>query len=272
MTDAPPRPIRFGDLGVRLLSGLVLAAVAFFDVWMGGAWAVGLVGVLLVLMLWELHAMVTGDRRAGAPACLALALGGAGAVIATAGFGLPAGFALLCAGGALAGLLARGGLGWLLAGSLYLGGAMCVLIVLRAREPDGFLAIVWLVLVVVAADVGAYFSGRFFGGPKLWPRVSPGKTWAGVWGGLALAGVAGLGVALGAGWSPLLLVALSLVLAAASILGDLLESAVKRRFAVKDSSRLIPGHGGVLDRLDGLVGAAWVFLALGMVGRGFGGA
>ena len=112
-----------------------------------------------------------------------------------------------------------------------------------------------VLLVVWATDIGGYFAGRLIGGPKLWPQVSPKKTWAGAIGGFA----ASLGVAAGfAAFNfgkivPLLL--LGAVLSIASQLGDLFESAVKRRFGVKDSSHIIPGHGGLMDRLDGFVAA-----------------
>lgn len=266
MNDAPPKPIRFGDLGIRIASGLVLAAIAFLNVWMGGLWALALVLVLLLAMLWEYYGMVTGDRRAGAPALLALLLGGAAAVIATDLRDLATGLILLGFGGLAAGLLARPRFGWLLAGSLYLGGAMCMLVVLGQPVTEGFQAVLWLVIVVVGADVGAYFAGRTIGGPKLWPAVSPGKTWAGVWGGLALAVLVGVAFSSLSGWPPLRMALLSLLVAAASVAGDLLESAVKRHFQVKDTSALIPGHGGVMDRLDGLIGAAWLLLFGGLFG------
>jgi len=120
---------------------------------------------------------------------------------------------------------------------------------------------VWLVLVVVAADVGAYFVGRSVGGPRLWPAVSPGKTWSGALGGVGLAVAVGVSVGHASGWALPRTGVLSACVAVASQAGDLLESAVKRRFGVKDASRLIPGHGGVLDRLDGAMGALW-FVAL----------
>ena len=150
-----------------------------------------------------------------------------------------------------------------------MGVAMCGLIAIRGREPDGALLILWLVLVVVAADVGAYFVGRRYGGRKLWPRVSPGKTWSGAVGGLLVAGLVGGLFGLAVGWSLPGVLATSLALAVASQFGDLLESAVKRHFGVKDASRLIPGHGGVMDRLDGLLGATWLYLVfqgLGLTG------
>jgi len=260
MTDAPPRPIRFGDLGVRIASGLVLAAIAFLNVWMGGVWAVALVLVLLAAMLWEYHGMVTGDRRTVAPAMLALVLGGAGAVIATDLRDLGTGLVLLALGGLVAGLLARPRFGWLVAGSLYLGGAMCMLVVLGQPVPGGFQAILWLVFVVVGADVGAYFAGRSVGGAKLWPAVSPGKTWAGFWGGLgaALLLCTALQMSLLGAWSwPWAVVVVVLVVIA--VLGDLVESMLKRVSGAKDSGSLLPGHGGFLDRIDSLLSAGPVF-------------
>jgi phosphatidate cytidylyltransferase len=125
------------------------------------------------------------------------------------------------------------------------------------------LAVVW------ATDVAAYAAGKIIGGPKLWPAVSPKKTWAGSIGGLAAALIAGLVVASVAGERPGFAVALvALVLSLACQAGDLFESAVKRRFGVKDASRLIPGHGGLLDRVDGLTFAAPVAALIGILHAG----
>lgn len=128
--------------------------------------------------------------------------------------------------------------------------------------------VIAVVLLVAAADIGAYFAGRAFGKRKLAPRVSPGKTWAGAVGGLAT--VALMAVLYGAlsGSSVLVALAVSLPAAAASILGDLLESMFKRHRGIKDSGQLLPGHGGVLDRIDGLLAAAPVF-ALAVVATGW---
>jgi phosphatidate cytidylyltransferase len=119
----------------------------------------------------------------------------------------------------------------------------------------GFTALMFVLLIVWVTDIGGYFAGRGIGGPKLWPRVSPKKTWAGAIGGFTASLVVGAGfAAFGLGKAlPMLL--LGAILSIASQLGDLFESAVKRRFGVKDSSHIIPGHGGLLDRLDGFVAA-----------------
>ena len=272
MTGAPPRTVRFADLGLRLASGLVLAAVALLNVWAGGAWAAGFVAIVLVLMLWEYHRMVTGSEQLTAPGLLAAALAGVAAIVATAVWGTPTGLATLAVGAALVAVAGRPWSAWLVAGFLYMTLAMGALIVLRAREPEGVWLILWLVLIVVAADVGAYFVGRSVGGRKLWPRVSPGKTWSGAFGGLGFAALTGVLFGLAVGWDPLRIGALSLGIAVCSQVGDLLESAVKRQFEVKDASQLIPGHGGIMDRLDGVMGGVWFFgicdaLGLGAIGQ-----
>jgi phosphatidate cytidylyltransferase len=131
------------------------------------------------------------------------------------------------------------------------------------RGAGGTVAILWLVAVVVASDVLGYFAGRMLGGPKFWPAVSPKKTWSGTVAGWIGAALVGLCFALaGSSW---LLVPLSALVAFAGQLGDIAESWVKRRAGVKDASNLIPGHGGVLDRFDALIGAVVMVMALGLV-------
>jgi phosphatidate cytidylyltransferase len=267
MNNALPRPGRFGDLGTRLASGLALAALGLAGAWLGGPWFAGLVAVAAALMLWELHRVVTGVGGIDATAMVLLVVAGAGSVVATLLRGLPEGVAVVALGVVAVALLApRGARGWLATGLIYVALAMCFAIVLRATPRDGLALVLWLVLVVVAADVGAYFVGRAVGGPKLWPAVSPGKTWSGALGGLAAAVVVGVALALALGWPPARLGLVSAAMAAASQAGDLLESALKRRFGVKDSSRLIPGHGGVMDRLDAIMGALWFVALYGLLG------
>jgi phosphatidate cytidylyltransferase len=147
---------------------------------------------------------------------------------------------------------------WALGGYFYAAVIVLVPTIMRDRVDFGLVGLVWMFAVVWATDIAAYFTGRSLGGPKLWPRVSPKKTWSGFSGGVIasiLAGVAVAAVADRAGWIPpasLGTAALvSCIASVASQVGDLGESALKRRFEVKDSSRLIPGHGGVMDRLDG---------------------
>ena len=144
---------------------------------------------------------------------------------------------------------------WTAAGFGYAAAAEIASVLVRLDQVYGFVALILILLVVWVTDIGGYFAGRGIGGPKLWPRVSPKKTWAGAIGGFAASLVVAAGfAALGLGKTgPLLL--LGAALSIASQLGDLFESAVKRRFGVKDSSHLIPGHGGLMDRLDGFVAA-----------------
>lgn len=259
MSEVPSRPVRFADLGLRVASGLVLAALAFLNLWAGGGWAVAFISLAFVLMFWEYHRMVTGSQALSAASLVVPCVAGVLALVATGRWGTPTGLATVAAGTVLVALLGGARRDWLMAGFLYMALGMGALIVFRNRGPEGVMLILWLVLVVVAADVGAYFVGRRLGGRKLWPAVSPGKTWSGAIGGLIFAGATGLVFGLLVGWPPVRVGLLSLGIAVCSQLGDLLESAVKRRFGVKDSSRLIPGHGGVMDRLDGIVGGIWFF-------------
>jgi phosphatidate cytidylyltransferase len=157
---------------------------------------------------------------------------------------------------------------WTAAGFFYAAAAEIASVLVRLDSIQGFVALMFVLLIVWVTDIGGYFAGRGIGGPKLWPRVSPKKTWAGAIGGFAASLVIAAGFAvLGLGKAgPLVL--LAGLLSIASQLGDLFESAVKRRFGVKDSSQIIPGHGGLLDRLDGFVAAIVVAAILGVVRAG----
>ena len=132
------------------------------------------------------------------------------------------------------------------------------------RETMGFGWMIWLISVVVATDVAGYFVGKTFGGPKFWPRVSPKKTWSGTAGGWAAAAIVGSVFAVHAGFGFMFII-ISVLASMASQAGDIIESATKRKFGVKDSSNLIPGHGGFLDRFDGMMGAALFVLIAGMI-------
>lgn len=146
---------------------------------------------------------------------------------------------------------------WGAFGALYVGLPCVAIIWLRQDDQNGLGVVLWLLCAVWATDIGAYFAGRGIGGPKLAPRISPNKTWAGLIGGMIAAGLVGVvaGILIGH-LSALPMALLSAGVAAWSQVGDLTESWVKRRFGVKDSGSIIPGHGGVLDRVDGVLFAA----------------
>ena len=156
---------------------------------------------------------------------------------------------------------------WLAAGVVYIAAPCIAVVWLRAEPETGLVTILWLLAVIWATDTGAYFAGRGIGGPKLAPRISPKKTWAGLAGGIVAAGGVGAATAviLALPNAPALIV-FSMVLAVVAQAGDLLESAIKRVFKVKDSGNLIPGHGGLLDRLDGLMTAAPTVAAVALMG------
>lgn len=246
---------RWGDLGVRVISGLVLAGLGALSVY-GGGWffLVMTIGVF-ALMAWELAALT--DRPANAALRLGVALLAALGLFLAAELHGVGRLALLLAPAALALTPRKDGV--LLA--LY---ALVMLVAANefiALDRRGAVIVVWLVCIVVASDVFGYFAGRTLGGPKFWPAISPKKTWSGTVAGWIGAAVVGLGFVLveNGGWG---LVVISPLVAFAGQLGDIAESLIKRRAGVKDASRLIPGHGGVLDRFDALIGAIVAVLLL----------
>jgi phosphatidate cytidylyltransferase len=158
--------------------------------------------------------------------------------------------------------------GWAAAGFCYAAAAEIASVLLRLDPVKGFAALMFVLVIVWVTDSGGYFAGRGIGGPKLWPSVSPKKTWAGAVGGLAASlAVAGTFAAFDLG-RPVPLLISAAILSVASQLGDLFESAVKRHFGVKDSSHIIPGHGGLMDRLDGFVAAVVLAVIFGFLRGG----
>jgi phosphatidate cytidylyltransferase len=250
---AAPRPWR--DLALRGASALVLIPLALFGIWSGGVvWDV-LIGAAMVLLSWE-WLRLCGASVYRWPGILLpfICLG----VMLLAAFGPPLGaLGLLVAGTLLLLLLQRQGDIWPAAALFYIGLCGFSLILLRGADWAGLLNTLFMVLIVWASDTGAYLAGRAFGGPKLAPAISPGKTWSGAAGGLVAAILVGAGAAaLLAPGGASRAAAIAAMLGLMSQAGDLLESAIKRRFGVKDSSSLIPGHGGLFDRLDGVMAAA----------------
>jgi phosphatidate cytidylyltransferase len=237
----------------RVVAALVLAPVAVAIAYAGGwLWTV-LVTVAAIGLYLEWLAIVGAARQMGAVAPGVVGLAIAGCCLALGR--IDAALVPLALGFAGVALFSMERRGWTAAGFGYAAAAQLASVLVRLDRFWGFVALILILLVVWVTDIGGYFAGRGIGGPKLWPRVSPKKTWAGAVGGFAASLVVAVGFALfGLGRAVPLLV-LAAALSIVSQLGDLFESAVKRRFGVKDSSRIIPGHGGLLDRLDGFVAA-----------------
>ncbi|MEM8569551.1 MAG: phosphatidate cytidylyltransferase [Pseudomonadota bacterium] len=262
MTEAPTQPERFADLRIRTLSALVFGALCLICAIIGGYAAI-LLGILLyAFLIWEYHAMATGERELTSPPLLVLQAGGVISLAVIGSGALTAGIAAYLATVLAAGVMARQHFAFLAPGAVYVGFAVGALVYIRIHQDDGLLLIVWVICVVIACDVGAYFAGRSIGGRKLCPSISPGKTCSGGIGGLIGAVLFSLVFSGVLGW-PLLSAALAaLLIGVASQLGDLGESWMKRRAGIKDSGVLMPGHGGFLDRLDGILGGTWAFLLL----------
>jgi phosphatidate cytidylyltransferase len=253
-------------LRTRLLSVLVMGPVVLACIWWGGPWFLGLMALTLAGLAWE-WVRISGGLALGAaglamPAIILLAAGLAGLGLPWLGGGLLLPGALLL--WRLAGALPHR---FLALGVVYLGLFGVAFITLRLDPEAGRANVFFLMLLVWASDSAAYIAGRALGGPKLWPAISPGKTWSGALGGLLgamlVGALAAILVAPAAAplWAALVAGALGVV----SQAGDLLESGIKRRFGVKDSSHLIPGHGGLLDRLDGFLAAAPVAVVWSMI-------
>jgi phosphatidate cytidylyltransferase len=241
------------NLLMRVAAALVLAPVAIAIAYAGGWLWTALVTLTAIGLYVEWLTIVGTAREMPVIASGVAALAIAGLCLASGR--IDAALVVMILGFAAVALLSAEQRIWTATGFAYAAAAELASVLVRLDQAWGFAALILILLVVWVTDIGGYFAGRGIGGPKLWPRVSPKKTWAGAIGGFALSLViAGGFAAFGLGKAgPLLL--LAAVLSIASQLGDLFESAVKRRFGVKDSSHIIPGHGGLLDRLDGFVAA-----------------
>jgi phosphatidate cytidylyltransferase len=237
----------------RVVAALVLAPVAIAIAYAGG-WLWTTLVTLAAIGLYVEWLMIVGvarETRVVTSGAVALAISGLCLALGR----IDASLLALALGLAAVALLSPGRRNWIATGFGYAAAAQIASVLVRLDQVWGFVALILVLLVVWVTDIGGYFAGRGIGGPKLWPRVSPKKTWAGAVGGFVASLVIAAGfAAFGLGKTgPLLL--LGAVLSIASQLGDLFESAVKRRFGVKDSSHIIPGHGGLMDRLDGFVAA-----------------
>ena len=256
---AVPRRWMATELGARVVSALVMAFAALLATWQGG-WLFALFWLLAgTAVLAEWIAMTRVRPRLPLQVLLGAALGLLTFLYLT-GAGPAASGLVALAAIVLGALVARSGRDrlWTVSGFVYAAVISVVPPLVRDHPELGMVGLLWMFAVVWITDIAAYFTGRRLGGPKLWPRVSPKKTWSGFAGGLIGGTLCGLGVAWTAnryGWTPpvdfAVVTLVSAVASVASQAGDLGESAMKRAFAVKDSSHLIPGHGGVMDRLDG---------------------
>lgn len=250
-------------LRTRVISALILAPVALIPAYVGPYLWDALVAVMGALMAWE-WAGLCGSGKLSRAGALSMAVA-PGAVAARALWGTSPGLAVVAAGALAVGAAARfeqtPNAGWRAAGVVYVGLPCLAMAWLRARPEDGLATLLWVLALVWATDTGAYVAGRGIGGPKLARRISPNKTWAGLGGGIVAAAAIGW-AAYFSGVAVAVIVPLSAALAVVEQLGDLFESAVKRHFGAKDSSRLIPGHGGVLDRVDGLLAVSLAVAAL----------
>ena len=267
------QPLRAGWLGselaLRVYSALVLVPLAIGTAYLGG-WPFALFwGAAAMGVLWEWTALVArSDQRSvllagGASLALAVALVATGHRLAAV--------VVLAMGTIGAASLARAEQRtWVAGGIPYAGALALAPIVLRADDGDGFLAVIFLFAIVWTTDISAYFVGRALGGPKLVPQVSPKKTWAGALGGLVASVVVAVAVAEMAALTALFALAmLAVLLSVFAQGGDLFESFLKRRFHAKDSSHLMPGHGGLMDRLDGFVSASAAAALIGLARGGF---
>jgi phosphatidate cytidylyltransferase len=267
MNDTSAAPTsKWSDLGVRSLSALVLIPAVLLDIYMGGIWFELFMAFLGLLMAHEWTNIV--HQRSSTQFALSAA------AVLCAAF-LPKEIGVLATVAIVSGITAIGLAAnafndraknvFAYVGVPYVALPVLALVLLRSHNEWGVHAIMWVMLVVWATDTFAYFAGRMFGGPKLAPILSPKKTWSGLIGGMfGAALISSIYASFNLpGWLGLALVAAAL--AAIAQLGDIFESALKRTYAVKDSGYLIPGHGGVLDRVDGLVAAGLVAAVIGFV-------
>jgi phosphatidate cytidylyltransferase len=260
--NSPGGSVMSGNLKLRILSGVAFAAVALLLTYFGLLTFALLVLVCSMVICWEWGRLVRGVGFDIGFWVHAVSVAAA-IVLAAAGHAALSLAVLIVAAITMVPLYMGSGARLSALGVFYVGLPAVTLLWIRGDEPFGFLAVLLLFGIVWLSDIGAYAAGRLIGGPKLWPRVSPNKTWAGLGGALAGGLLAGLIIGV---LDPHLelgrLLALAFFLALVAQAGDLAESALKRSFGLKDASDLIPGHGGFMDRMDSLVAVAVVVALL----------
>jgi phosphatidate cytidylyltransferase len=277
LSDKPENPPGKSDLVLRILSALVLAPLAIIVAWLPsssysttGTWVFGIFWLIAAVAVWWEWTTLVSGRTSGNRLLFFLGSSALMLAMVVAEFSMTrtrTPMLIIALGALAAGVFARAERRiWVAAGVLYAGVLLTAPILLRRDAELGLVAILFLFALVWATDIAGYFTGRAFRGPKLAPSISPNKTWSGAIGG-AIGGVLAAGaIAALAGIGNLPAIALvAFGLSAAAQVGDLFESAIKRRFGAKDAGRLIPGHGGVMDRLDGFIAAAAVAMALGII-------
>lgn len=248
------------DLSVRAAVGAALAVAAVLALWAAGWLLWAFVGAAALIALAEWGLLVHAGRVRRMVAVVALAVG---LMLASPAMWGPERDAVAMVVSLAVVLVLTFGNAKLAGGLAYLGIAALALLFLRTR-PDGLALAGWTVLVVALTDTGAYFAGRAIGGPKLAPKLSPAKTWAGLGGGVVAAVAGGAALALATGL-PAPLLWLGAPLAVVAQLGDLFESGLKRAAGVRNSGAILPGHGGMLDRVDG---ATPVLILMGALAAG----
>lgn len=260
------------NLKLRVLSALVMGVVVLAATLIG-AWPFAVVATVIAMLIWTEWvdlACPNGDDRIRLLGFFFLAVIFLGALFVPNGV-MPLVWAAATLAFAAVSVILVGGL-WAVAGLLYSGGALVALITLResGESASGLVAVLFLFAAVWSTDIGAYFAGRRFGGPKIATAISPNKTWSGAIGGLFAAILAAIVLFAIAGLQSFVLAGfLAAILSVVSQVGDFFESWMKRRAGVKDSSRIIPGHGGVMDRVDGLVFAAIALWIMAIAASGF---
>lgn len=249
----------WSDLGARIVSGLFLAITGVTAAWYGGPWLAGACGAAVVAMSYEWTRM--SEPEALMSAFLFCLAGSLGAVMFSSWQHLSyaVGWLVFCASVSafrrktLVGMIETAG------GAIYIGLPAALFLWLRNRGPEGLETILALFAIIWASDIFAYFGGKLIGGPKIARGLSPNKTWSGIISGAMAGALAGLGCGYLFQADPSFHMAWFLIgglIAFTGLMGDLFESFLKRRFGVKDASGLIPGHGGVLDRIDSLMAAS----------------
>jgi len=253
------KSLKWDDLGPRLITGIALIAVGVVEILLGGAVFAITVALVTGVIIWELARMIAPEKPSEA---MILAVVSASCLLLSRNLDAVLILPLLLAPALAGAVLLRQHMGLF---AIYAVAVMMAGYALAFdRDAYGAAWLFWLVCVVAATDIAGYFGGRLIGGAKFWPSISPKKTWAGI--------VTGWGAAAIVGWIYVLLsganqnlVWISVIVAFASQMGDIAQSAVKRKMGVKDSSNLLPGHGGLFDRFDALLGAALFMLVIDLV-------